>query len=328
MCSWSCGLWCRGTVRLLILTELKITFILSFTLWAYTINGQWIGGRQITPTRQTQTHTPVLVAGICWEIRHANQYTTHLSWSCLLSYTPARAILLLPFVCLCQGNVPWIFICVTNICFNYTYYTVAHKCNIRQLFAIPASYENKHRPSKTGRSLCACLNASCFSAAFFFLGLVPLCSWVFVLFLLFDRVLLSACLLMLTFSSKGKACLKRLGGKARVKKISSLPGESPSLSLSTLCLGSDLLSTSPYIICVTNISRIPEQNGVSEAQYIVEIRHSGPEPLICMCNQSCSAHYLSGCLSIWPISHLAHQRLMLDILPNYFHQIISYLLCF
>ena len=33
---------------------------------------------------------------------------------------------------------------------------------------------------------------------------------------------------MLTFSSKGKAYLKRLGGKARGKKISSLPGESPS----------------------------------------------------------------------------------------------------
>ena len=48
---------------------------------------------------------------------------------------------------------------------------------------------------------------------------------------------------MLTFSSKGKNCVKCLGGKARVKKISSLPGESPSHSSSTLCLGSDRLST-------------------------------------------------------------------------------------
>ena len=37
--------------------------------------------------------------------------------------------------------------------------------------------------------------------------------------------------------------MKRLGGKARVKKISSLPGDSPSHSPSTLCLGSDLLSS-------------------------------------------------------------------------------------
>ena len=49
---------------------------------------------------------------------------------------------------------------------------------------------------------------------------------------------------MPTFSSKGKAYLKCLGGKARVKKISSLPGESPSHSPPTLCLRSDLLSAS------------------------------------------------------------------------------------
>ena len=39
-------------------------------------------------------------------------------------------------------------------------YTVAHKRNKRQLLAIPALYENKHRPSQSGRPLCACLNAS------------------------------------------------------------------------------------------------------------------------------------------------------------------------
>ena len=40
---------------------------------------------------------------------------------------------------------PQIGVCITaspKCCFNYTYYTVAHKCNKRQLFAIPASYEN------------------------------------------------------------------------------------------------------------------------------------------------------------------------------------------
>ena len=110
----------------------------------------------------------------------------------------------------------------SKITFNLAYYTVAHKCNMLQLFAIPASYENKHRPSETGRSVCGCSNASSFIGS---------------------HVLLSARLLMLTFSSKGKAYLKRLGGKARVKKISSLPGESPSHAPSTLCLGSDLLFT-------------------------------------------------------------------------------------
>ena len=37
---------------------------------------------------------------------------------------------------------------------------MAHKCNMRQLLAIPASYEKKHHPSESERSLCACSNAS------------------------------------------------------------------------------------------------------------------------------------------------------------------------
>ena len=48
----------------------------------------------------------------------------------------------------------------SKITFIYTYYTMAHKCNKQQLLAIPASYENKHRPSESGRPLCDCLNAS------------------------------------------------------------------------------------------------------------------------------------------------------------------------
>ena len=35
-----------------------------------------------------------------------------------------------------------------NFKFNYTYYTVAHKCNKRQLFAIPASYKNNIAQAK------------------------------------------------------------------------------------------------------------------------------------------------------------------------------------
>ena len=31
---------------------------------------------------------------------------------------------------------------------------MAHKCNMQQLFATPDSYENKHRPNETGRSVC------------------------------------------------------------------------------------------------------------------------------------------------------------------------------
>ena len=56
-----------------------------------------------------------------------------------------------------------------NHIFNYTYYTMAHKCNMRQLLAIPASYKNKST-SKSGRLLCACLNASSILAAIFSLA--------------------------------------------------------------------------------------------------------------------------------------------------------------
>ena len=62
---------------------------------------------------------------------------------------------------------------------------------------------------------------------------------------------------MLTFSSKGKAYLKRLGGKARVRKISSLPGESPSHSPPTLCLGSDLLSAPPHASSLSSPTPLP-----------------------------------------------------------------------
>ena len=52
--------------------------------------------------------------------------------------------------------------------FNYTNYSMAHKCNMPQLFAIPASYKNKHGPSKTGRLVCPCSNASSFFGSHFF----------------------------------------------------------------------------------------------------------------------------------------------------------------
>ena len=129
--------------------------------------------------------------------------------------------------------------------FNYTYYTMAHKCNMQQLFAIPASYENNIILTKLkGRCAHARMIPPFFGSHF----LPWPCTFVqlsFLLFLLFDRVLLSTHLLMLTFSSKGKAYLKRLGGKAREMKISSLPGESPSHFPPTLCLGSHLHPASP-----------------------------------------------------------------------------------
>ena len=65
--------------------------------------------------------------------------------------------------------------------FNYTYYTVAHKSNMRQLLAVAASYENKHCPGETGKSLCARLNASFFGALYHCAA-----KFFFVLFLLLD----------------------------------------------------------------------------------------------------------------------------------------------
>ena len=89
---------------------------------------------------------------------------------------------------------------------------MAHKCNMRQLFAIPASYENNIALAKPeGRYAHARIDPLFFGSHF----LPWLCTFVqlsFSLFLLYDRVLLSARLLMLTFSSKGKAYLKRSVG--------------------------------------------------------------------------------------------------------------------
>ena len=75
---------------------------------------------------------------------------------------------------------------------------MANKCNKRQLLAIPASYENKHRPSKSGRPLCACSNASSFSAAIFSLALFHRAAKFFSLFLLtteFPPLPVCSCLL-------------------------------------------------------------------------------------------------------------------------------------
>ena len=41
-----------------------------------------------------------------------------------------------------NGNENYAQVIMDKDAFNYTYYTVAHKCNMRQLFTIPASYEN------------------------------------------------------------------------------------------------------------------------------------------------------------------------------------------
>ena len=120
---------------------------------------------------------------------------------------------------------------------------MAHKCNKRQLFAIPASYKNNIALAKPEGHDAHARPDPLFGSHFLPWPCTIVQLSFFSLFLPFDRVLLSTRLLMLAFSSKGKACVKRLGGKARVKKISSLPGESPSQCPSTLCLRSDLLPT-------------------------------------------------------------------------------------
>ena len=64
-----------------------------------------------------------------------------------------------------------------NFSFNYTYYTVAHKCNKRQLFAIPASYGNNIALAKPeGRDARAHLDPLFFFFFFFFFW-QPFSSW-------------------------------------------------------------------------------------------------------------------------------------------------------
>ena len=76
---------------------------------------------------------------------------------------------------------------------------MAHKCNMRQLFAIPASYENNIALAKPeGHDAHA--RTPLFSAAIFSLALYRCAAKFFSIFLVFDQVLLSARLLMLTFS--------------------------------------------------------------------------------------------------------------------------------
>ena len=53
---------------------------------------------------------------------------------------------------------------------------MAHKCNKRQLFAIPASYKNNIALVKPEGHDAHAQPNPLFSAAIFFLGLVPLCS--------------------------------------------------------------------------------------------------------------------------------------------------------
>ena len=83
-------------------------------------------------------------------------------------------------------------------------HTVAHKCNIQQLFAIPASYENNIALAEPEGCDAHAQPIPLFSAAIFSLALYYCAAKFFSLFLLFHRVLLSARLLLLTFSSKGK----------------------------------------------------------------------------------------------------------------------------
>ena len=41
------------------------------------------------------------------------------------------------------------------------------------------------------------------------------------------------------------------------------------------------------VVCAhVHVSRVPDQNGISQACYIVEIYHSGPDPCMCVYNRS------------------------------------------
>ena len=110
-----------------------------------------------------------------------------------------------------------------------------YKCNMRQLFAIPVSYKNNTALAKPeGRYAHARMLSLFFGSHF----LPWPCNFVqlsfFSLFLLFGRVLLSARSVMLTFSAKGKAYLKRLAAKREGKRFRHfLASLHP-----TLCLGS------------------------------------------------------------------------------------------
>ena len=43
-----------------------------------------------------------------------------------------------------------------------------------------------------------------------------------------------------------------------------------------------LYVNAPFLILISNISRVPGQNGVSQACHVVKIYHSGPKPSISM----------------------------------------------
>ena len=47
------------------------------------------------------------------------------------------------------------------------------------------------------------------------------------------------------------------------------------------------------------ISRIPDQNGISQVCYIVDIYHSGPEPLICGREGVLCDDYHVCCHEVW-----------------------------
>ena len=57
------------------------------------------------------------------------------------------------------------------VIFNYTYYTLAHKCNMWQLFAVPALYENNIALGKPEGRNAHARTLPLFSAAIFSLAL-------------------------------------------------------------------------------------------------------------------------------------------------------------
>ena len=66
-----------------------------------------------------------------------------------------------------------------------------------------------------------------------------------------------------------------------------------------------MVSTQALVICVSRIriiSRVPDQNGISQACFIVEIYHSGPEPSICKAVQSEQKKMLHGTWLAGPLA--------------------------
>ena len=86
------------------------------------------------------------------------------------------------------------------------------------------------------------------------------------------------------------------------------------------------LCTDYIIFNDTNMSRVPDQSGVSQACYIVEMYHSGPKPsMLSVCVHVCQ-QFMTFKFSIW--SFLWNFISVCDLLPFYVEdeEVCTYLL--